>query len=330
MRYAMLGKTEIEVSVIAFGGHAIGGGPGFEPPPEDEAEATVRAAWDGGINFFVTGDTEGDGRAERIIGRALGADRSRAVIATRTGPEHHTATELPLAVERSLKNLGTTWIDLYLLDGVPRLPVAEVLGQLAAIRKEGKIRAFGVALHGPESLAKAAAVASSAPSCAMAPYSLLFRAAEEGLLPACAKHGIPLIASAPLMFGLLAGRFELADDVPPERALTRHFAAGRGGAKHGGEGCESETFQAIAAIRTIAAELEEPLSNVSLAWVLAHKEVVSAVVGARLPLHAKRNARAGNLMLPYGAVDRLTKATETLKKKLGPSIDLWQEPGRYP
>lgn len=330
MRYQKLARTEIEVSAIAFGGFAIGGGPGRPPPPEAEAEATVRAAWSEGVTFFVTSDSEGDGRAERVIGRALEEVRSKAAIATRTGPERYGSKELEIAIQRSLQNLGTDYLDLFLLDGVhPKLPVDDVLLRLDGFRKKGLVRAFGVAHHGRESLAKCTAAATP-PCCVQAPYSLLFRAAEADVLPACAKHGLSMLACAPLMLGLLAGRFERPEDVPPDRAVTRHFAAARAGAKHGGGGWEKETFEAIAAVRAIADDVGEPIANVSMAWVLAQKQVAAVIVGARSPLHAKRNARAGNLMLPFGVMDRLAKATQVLKERLGPSLDMWEEPTRYP
>lgn len=329
MRYVKLGKTNMEVSTIAFGGYALAGTTRYPAPDDRDAEEAVRASLDEGINFFVMGAADGDGLAEQRIGRALGEDRGQVVLATKVLPVHYGAKELRLALEQSLRNLGTTYIDLYQLDGVQvHVWLEDQLALLEKFRVEGKIRAYGVASVGKEGLARA--LAAKTPPCSLEmPYNLLFRAAEYDLLPLCVKHGLSMLCDAPLMQGMLTGRFILPGDVTPERADTRHFDVARGTARHGGPGCEKELFAAIEQIRIIALDLQEPMATLATTWLAARKGVASAVVGARNAAQARRNARAGRLVVPPTVADKLSQVTQALKEKLGPNPDMWEVPSRF-
>ncbi len=329
MRYVKLGKTGIEVSTIAFGGYAISGRPDTEPPSDEDAFGAIEAAFEEGVNFFVTADSEGDGLGERRIGSAISEVRGKVILATKTGPENHPPRELGLAVERSLANFGTDYIDLYMVDlPHPRLPAADILGQLEKIREQGKIRAYGVCRYGSLNLQRAMK-APNPPCCVEVSYNLLFRAAEAEVLPMCVKQQVSLLARAPLLLGLLSGRNERADDVPPRIARCRHFNHERAAAPHKHAGFEKETFEAIGMIRRIAADLGEPMSNVALAWIGAQKGVASAIVGAENALQSRRNAKAGMLVIPPGAVEQLAKATKVLKDHMGRSVDMWEVPPRF-
>jgi aryl-alcohol dehydrogenase-like predicted oxidoreductase len=329
MRYVQLGKTDIKVSTIAFGGYAISGRPGEEPPSDDDAFGAIEAAFDEGVNFFVTADSEGDGLGERRLGSALSEVRDHVVLATKTGPENHPPRELGLAVDRSLANFGTDHIDLFMVDlPHPRLPAVDILAQLEKIREQGKIRAFGVCRYGPHNLARALK-APPPPCCAEVSYNLLFRAAEAELLPMCVKQQVSVLCRAPLLLGLLSGRYERPEDVPPRIARCRHFNHARAAAPHKQAGFEKETFDAIAMIRRISADLGEPMGSVALSWLGSQKGVASAIVGAENAMQSRRNARAGNLILPPGSVEELAKATKVLKDRMGRSVDMWEIPPRF-
>lgn len=326
MRYARLGKTWIEVSTIAFGGYGISGRADVAPPSEEDARAAVRTAFDEGVTFFVTADSEGDGLGERRIGAALADVRGKVVLSTKTGPERQPPRELALAVDRSLKNFGTDVIDLYMVDlPHPRLPVADIMDQLERIRLQGKIRAFGVCRYGVQDLSRV--LKCPVPPCSLEiSYNLLFRAAEAEVLPICVRQQVAVLCREPLMLGLLAGLYARPEDIPAHIARSRHFNHARAGASHGQAGFEKETFETLAAIRRIADELGEPVGTVALAWLHAQKGVISTIVGSANAIEARRNARSGNLMIPPGVADQLTKATKGLKDRMGKSVDLWNVP----
>lgn len=155
-------------------------------------------------------------------------------------------------------------------------------------------------------------------------YSLLFRAIEYEIRPLCEREQISILCYTPMMQGLLTGKFATADDVPEDRARTRHFSGSRPHASHGETGAERQTFEAIARIKKIANALGEPMADVSIAWLLAQPGVTSAMVGGRNADQARRNARAADLVLEPDVIQQLSLATDPLKEYFGNNADLWQ------
>jgi aryl-alcohol dehydrogenase-like predicted oxidoreductase len=130
------------------------------------------------------------------------------------------------------------------------------------------------------------------------------------------------------MQGLLTGKFQSADDVPVDRARTRHYSSQRTPlSRHGGAGFEAETFAAIHAIQAVCDEIGHPMEHVALAWLLAQPAVTSVVAGARNARQMQSNAQAGDLILSEDVVMRLTEITDPLKALLGPDPDMWAPPG---
>ena len=328
MQYRKLGSTDIEVSAVAFGCWAIVGGFNWGPQDEADSLAALRAAYDAGVTFFDSAEIYGDGYSEQLVGKALGDVRDSIVIASKVSADHFAPADLREACERSLHNLGTDRIDLYQLHWPSReIPVAETLGVLAELEAEGKIRACGVSNFGPRDLAECLATGRPIANNQLA-YNMLFRAIEFEILPTCVREGIGVLCYSPMLQGLLTGKFASADDVPVDRARTRHFACTRRDARHSEPGAEAETFAAIAGIRQVAAELGQPMANVALAWLLAQEGVTSVLAGGRNPEQARANAGAGDLVLPDDAIARLSAVAEPLKVKLGANADMWQTESR--
>ncbi|GAB3693644.1 aldo/keto reductase [Nocardiopsis oceani] len=182
-----------------------------DPSDPDEAVRVLRRAVDLGVNFIDTADSYGPFVSERLIREALHPYRDDLVIATKAGltrrgpydwrpvcrPEY-----LRQQLELSLRHLGLEHIDLYQLHRVdPQVPIADQVGELAAMRDEGKIGHIGLSK---------VTVAQIKQACAIAPiasvqnrYSLLDRAGEE-VLDYCAAEGIAFIPYAPVATGDLA------------------------------------------------------------------------------------------------------------------------------
>ena len=130
------------------------------------------------------------------------------------------------------------------------------------------------------------------------------------------------------MQGLLTGKFASANEVPEGRARTRHFSKDRPLARHNDPGCERETFAAIKEIRRICNEIDQPMAEVALAWLLHQPGVTAVLAGARRPAQIKQNALAAAITLPAEIVTRLNEVTKEVKQKLGPNLDLWQTNSR--
>jgi len=261
------------------------------------------------------------------VGKALTCERSRAIIATKVLPSHLSPADLRAACEASLKRLRTDYIDVYYIHwSNPTIPIADTMGELARLKTEGKVRVIGCSNFGACDLGELLQYGRAEVN--QLPYSLLWRAIEYEILPACVANQISIACWAPLMESLLTDKFTSADAVPPARARTRHFSSARAMTRHGEPGAERETFETLANIRRICAQINLPLAQVALAWLIQRIGVASIVVGVRNPEQARVNAAAASLDLPDEIMRALDDATADLKTRMGTNADLWQSDSR--
>jgi aryl-alcohol dehydrogenase-like predicted oxidoreductase len=128
-----------------------------------------------------------------------------------------------------------------------------------------------------------------------------------------------------IMQGLLAGRWASFDDIPNWQKRTRHFNCRRTDlCRHGEEGAEEETLQALGDIRGIADECGMSLADVALKWALAGEGITCALVGTQNAERLESNIRAAEAPLPPEILKRLNTVTRPLKDKLGPSLDVFE------
>ena len=156
----------------------------------------------------------------------------------------------------------------------------------------------------------------------------IFHRISKNIIKYCIQNDIGITCYSPLSQGLLTGKFLSPDEVPVGRARTRHFSGKRPMARHEEGGAESETFATIKAIQHIAKEINIPMANISLAWLLAQRGVISIIVGARDPKQVRETVQAADLKLSSDVVAKLTEITEELKQKLGPNADMYQSESR--
>ncbi len=325
MTYTKLPGTDIDVSVLALGCWPFAGGNVWGAQDDDVSIATVHAALDAGITFFDT--AEGYGNSERVLGRGLKENRNKAVIATKVGGGHLSADDLPKACEQSLKNLQTDYIDLYQIHWPNHnIPIAETAGALSRLRDQGKIRAIGVCNFACGDLGDLLAVAEIVTN--QLPYSLLWRVIEREIQPMCLENEIGIICYSPLMQGLLTGRYASVDEVPDGLARTRLYSHDRPMARHGEIGCETEVFNALAKIRSVAAEAGVTMAEMALAWVRQQPGVTSLLVGARTPEEVRWNLPSVALTLSNDLLKRLSEIAEGVKNKLGNNPDMWMSESR--
>jgi len=306
---------------------AIVGDKVWGPQRESDSIGALHTAIDVGINFFDTAELYGDGYSEEILGKAFFYQREKVVIGSKVNPEHLSREKLIKACEDSLRRLKTDYIDIYHIH-FPNyeVPISETLEALEKLRNEGKIRAIGVSNFGKRDLQEL--LTHRNVEVDQLPYNLLWRAIEYEILPFCIQNDIGITCYSPLSQGLLTGKFLSPDEVPVGRARTRHFSGKRPMARHGEGGAESETFATIKAIQHIAKEINIPMANISLAWLLAQRGVISIIVGARDPKQVRENVQAADLKLSSDVVTKLTEITEELKQKLGPNADMYQSESR--
>ena len=328
MEYRVLGTTDIEVSTIAFGCWPIIGG--FTWGDQDHADsiAALRAAYDEGITFYDTAEAYGKGASEQLIAEALGEQRDNIAIASKVSPGHLAADDLRAACERSLQHLKTDYIDLYQIHWPSReVPLEDTLATLAELVEEGKVRACGVSNFGPRDLAEC--LSGDLPIVTnQVAYNLVFRAIEYEVQPVCVESGVSILPYSPLAQGLLLGKFAKADEVPVDRARTRHFASTRDEARHSEAGCEELLFEAIAEFLTIARAGGYSPAEAAIGWLLGQEAVPSVLVGARNAEQARQNAACGDLVMDRETRDALSDAGDALKRELGLNADMWQSESR--
>ena len=329
MQRRELGTSGIQVSVVGLGCWPLGGGEGWGDIAENQAIATIHAALDHGVTFFDTAEGYNDGNSERVLGRALLGRREEAVIATKISPSNTEPATLRKHCDASLQRLQTDWIDLYQIHWpLPDERVPEALATLDDLQREGKIRSIGISNHGVAQMQTVLGEEVTIAANQLA-YSLLFRAIEFEVMPLCRQHGISIIPYSPLEQGLLTGKFASPDQVPADRMRNRLFSSARPHVTHGESGQEEAVFDAIGRIREIAGQVDVPMADLALAWLLHRPAVATVLAGARRPAQIIQNAAAATIELTDDVLAALDAATAPLKEALGPNPDHYQSDSRY-
>lgn len=328
MRYTKLGNTDIEVSEIILGCWALGGGYTWGDQQERTSIDTVSAAMDAGITCFDTAEFYGEGRSESVLGRALTGKRQDAVIISKVWTENMHRDGVIEACEGSLRRLNTDHIDLYMIHWPNRsVPLGETLEAMASLKESGKVRAIGVCNFGANDLADACEVTDIVAD--QLPYSLLFRAIEFDVLPACRRQHVPVMAYSPLSQGLLTGKFTSAAHVDDERARTRFYSKDRPGTVHDEAGYETEVFRALGELATLCRRTGISMSHAAITWVLQQNGVCAALVGARTPEQVRHNVRYIDSELGTEVLRELGDATVPLKMAMGANPDMWRTESRF-
>jgi aryl-alcohol dehydrogenase-like predicted oxidoreductase len=308
MEYRRLGRSGLKVSEICLGTMTFGHG-----TDAAEAERMVRASVDAGVIFFDTADGYSNGESEVMLGRALGARRREAVVATKVfnamgpGPNDSgmSRTHIMTAVEDSLRRLGTDYIDLYYIHHVDvQTPLEEMLRAFDDLVRQGKIRYPACSNYEAWRLMEALWISDSkglARFEAYQPqYSLIVRDIEEELVPTCALKELGMVVWSPLAGGYLSGKYK-----PGEPSIA------------GSRSAENWAFPTRffhvdhAAILTellaVARDLGRSPAQVAVRWVLEQPLVASAIVGARTAEQFNDTLAATGWGLPQEARERLDK-----------------------
>src|SRR5438128_3343844 len=206
------GRTELDVSAIGFGCWEVGGGYG----EVDEAAfgRAVGRALDLGLNCFDTAEGYGMGASERALGEALGSRRDEAVVVSKFGMNYRDKPDLRdssrervlTTIDKTLKNLGTDYVDVYLVHWPDRtVPFEETMGALDELVKDGKIRFVGLSNFKREEIEACMQVRRV--DVVQYGWHLFDRRMQREIFPYCQENGIGVMAYGSLAFGLLTGTF---------------------------------------------------------------------------------------------------------------------------
>lgn len=292
MSYRPLGPSGLMVSTVGIGCNAFGA-----RIDQEAVTSIVDAALDVGVSLFDTADIYGAGASELTLGRALHGRRDEIVLATKFGMDMQGANGpdwgargsrryIRRAVEASLRRLDTDWIDLYQMHRpCPVTPIQETLAALQELVTEGKVRYLGSSNFAGWQVIEADWVArgSTAFVSAQNKYSLLDRAAEAELIPACEHVGVGVLPFFPLEYGLLTGKYERGQRAPEGSRLAGEAQAKR---------LAAADWEAIEAIQAYAEERGRSMLDVAIAGLAAQPAVASVISGVTSAEQVRTNAAA--------------------------------------
>lgn len=309
MRYQPLGTSGLMVSVVGLGCNNFGGRLDLAG-----TRAVVDAAIEAGVTLFDTADIYGDaGGSETLLGQVLAGRREQVVLASKFGMDMRggngpdwgargSRRYVRLAVEASLRRLGTDHLDLYQLHAPdPLTPLAETVAAMVELVGEGKVRYLGHSNLAGWQIADADWLSRRAGApfvSAQNHYSLLERDAEAEVVPSCLAHGVGLLPFYPLANGLLTGK------------VTRDGGAPAGSRLHDRPAyLTAEKFDRVEALADWGRQRGHSLLEVAIAGLAAQPAVGSVIAGAMSAEQVRANAAAADWELTRDEVDELAART---------------------
>jgi aryl-alcohol dehydrogenase-like predicted oxidoreductase len=315
MRYNQFGRTGLIVSELCLGTMTFGGVGMFSAVgslQQEDADAILKAAIDGGVNFIDTADIYSLGKSEEITGQAirnLGLKRDELVIATKflgvmgDSPNSRGASRYHImnAVEASLKRLSTDHIDLYQIHGWdPLTPIEETLRTLDDLVRRGLVRYIGLSNWAAWQIMKALGISDRQGlarfESIQAYYSIAGRDLEREIVPLMQSEGLGLMVWSPLAGGFLSGKYTRDGDGEGRRANFNFPPIDR-----------EQAFDIIDVMRRIAEAKGVSVAQVALAWLLHQRSVTTVIVGANRTDQLADNLKAVNVALSPEELTELDK-----------------------
>src|SRR4051794_32192359 len=313
MEYVNLGATGLRVSRICMGMMGFGAHPERAwALDESEAEPIIRAAVDGGINFFDTADVYSHGASEELTGRVLPKllSRDEMVVATKVfmpmtpGPNGGGLSRKHVlsGIDVSLARLDMDYVDLYQIHRFdPNVPIEETMEALHDVVRSGKARYIGASSMYAWQFAKAQHVADTHGWTRFVSmqdhYNLLYREEEREMIPQCLDMGVGVIPWSPLARGVLAGNRTREGDKLTTRAETDGFAEYLY--------THPVDYDIVDRVVEVAAERGVTAPQVALAWLLSKPGVTAPIVGSTKLHHLEDALAAEQLTLTADEISRL-------------------------
>ena len=308
MKHVTLGT--LDVGRIGLG--AMGMSAAYTGAGSDDAESirTIHRALDLGVTLIDTAEVYGPYTNEELVGRAIKDRRDQVVLATKFGFMSHTGrpqvdsspANIRIAIEGSLQRLGTDYIDLYYQHRVdPATPIEDVIGTLAELVAEGKIRHIGLSEAWVNTIRRAHAVHPIA--ALQSEYSLWTRDPDSEVLPVLRELGIGFVPYSPLGHGFLTGAIRSIDDLADSdwRKTNPRFT---------GDNFQ-RNLRLADEVHAIAADVGATPAQVALAWLLSKGDDIAPIPGTKRVARVEENVAADSVELTTDQIakfDNLTPA----------------------
>lgn len=293
MQYRTFGKTSINASEIGLGCWGIGGGWG----PRDDASAilAIQKAIELGVNFLDTALAYGEGHSEKVVSKALEKISQNVTIATKIPPKNwewpakaHSKIQevfpkdwIIECTEKSLKNLRQDCLDIQQFHVWTEAwdQEDEWKETLQTLKKQGKIRFFGISINDHEPNSVLETIESGLIDTVQVIYNIFDQSPEEKLFPLCLKKKIGVIARVPLDEGGLSGKLTSETKFHPEDWRADYFK---------GENL-IETCRRASKLKFLIRDEIKTLAQGALKFCLSHPAVSTVIVGMRKPSHVEEN-----------------------------------------
>ena len=324
MEYRQLGRSGLKVPELCFGCGTFGGHDNeffkaWGAADVDEARKIVDICMDAGITLFDTADVYSDGNSETVLGKAIDhLNREELMISTKAtfrlgkGPNDVGSSRYHLiqSVDRSLKRLGTDYIDIYHLHAFDATsPVEETLRALDDMVREGKIRYIACSNFSGWHLMKSLSVSDrygwSRYVGHQAYYSLVGRDYEWELMPLGLDQGVGALVWSPLGWGRLTGKIRRGQPLPKDSRLQSKVAA-----EAGPQPEEEYLYTVVDALDEVAKETGKTVPQIALNWVLGRPSVSTVIIGARNEEQLRQNIGAVGWKLTAKQIEKLDVASE--------------------
>jgi len=292
----ILGNSTLSVNRIGLG--CMGMSEFYGAFDETESINTLYKALDLGVNFFDTADMYASGANEKLIGLAFKGKWDKVVLATKFGvmrgpngewlglngqPEY-----IQKACEQSLLNLGTDTIDLYYMHRQdPKVEIEVIVGAMADLVKEGKVKYLGLSEVNAETIRRAHKIHPI--SAIQSEYSLWSREPEAEVFDVCKELGITFVSYSPLGRGFLTGAIKSRADFEPGdfRLNNPRFT----------DDAIKENIKFVEVIDELAKAKGVTKAQIALAWILSQNEEITAIPGTRKIHRLEENLGAYDVAL---------------------------------
>jgi len=306
MEYKRLGKTDLLVSRIGFGGLAIGGFH-YGKTKDKESIAAIRMAIRLGVNFFDTADIYGFGKSEKILAKGLGRKREKVIIATKVGIRWNkkkkesyydlSSDYIFEAIEKSLSNLKIKKIPLYQIHYPDSVKSAsETMEALNKLRRIEKIKYIGCSNFSPNDIARYQKYGRI--ESIQIPYNIIDQKAEENIFSVCRKWKMGIITFSPIAQGFLSGKYneKIKFSKNDRRNKSKYFTP--------------KVFKRIKPllekIKEIGLRHRKTMIQVALRWILDNPNVTCIIIGVKTPKEIKEATGAFGWRLSKKEREELT------------------------
>ena len=311
MECRQMGRSGLRLSTLGLGSYLTIG----YKCDDKTSRAMVRAAYDGGINFFDSANAYNTGEGERALGKCLrDYPRSSVVLLSKVfapmgpGPNDRglSAKHIHEQCCASLERLGVEYLDIYMCHRHdPTVPLDETVRAMEDLARQGKILYWGVSEWSAAQMVAAQATArelGARPLTVNEPrYNLLYRYPEAEVYPTCLEQGIGNVIFSPVAHGMLTGKYPPGEDAP---SGTRAADPDQNGVIMDLYWNEENKRKGQELV-SIAGDLGVTAAQLSVAWCLRHPAVTCVILGTSKVAQAEENLKAADLAIPDDVAARL-------------------------